>query len=137
MNFKTRIKVNCMVSIICALLGIIGILIGIFHNNESDVFIIEGLILFIIGLFRTINYILALTNKAKMQKLEIEHKDERVLIIAYKSGYFTFILSVIGMYIYSLYLLLIGSLLSESISYLCSFLLCLYFICYFIIKKIN
>jgi uncharacterized membrane protein len=140
MKFKTKIKFNCALSGLCILLGAAVISMGILRGDGKtgiEMFLISGAGLVILGLIRLIRYTSALNNKEKFEQLKINHSDERVLHLAHKSGYVAFIISLLSCYLYSLYLLLIESPLFETLSYLCSIPLCIYLLCYVVIRKLD
>lgn len=140
MKTKTRVKTNCLLAVACIILGISGLIFGRIkqtQHSQTEILMVGGVLLIAMGFVRLVRYLSALKNKAKMEQIEIERNDERVKLLAYKSGYVAFIISVLGIYFYSMYLLAIDSPLFESISTVCSILLCIYLVCYVVIKKIN
>lgn len=140
MKIKTRIKLNLAFGFLCILFGIMLIAISLTKGSGYagiEMFLINGVGLFLIGILRAIRYIPALRNKKKLEKIETQMADERVLLLSCKAGSAAFIVSTMGAYVYSLYLLLNGSPLFEQVSQFCSILLCIYLVCYFVIRKIN
>lgn len=144
MKFENKIKLRFGFNIIFLLLGISSFVIGVIKNtqlgSEFQYFYYYvgtggGLIAVSILLIRK-NFS-ALVDKNKMQSLVVEEKDERNLLIAYKAAYFTFVATIITLYIVSLYLLFIDSKLFEPIIFSCTGLIVFYLLFYIIVRKSN
>lgn len=140
MKFRTRIKLNLALGVACVIFGACILGVGLIQGSKREgieFFLVSGAALALMGLLRLFQYVSALRDKKKLEQLEIQMSDERALLLAYRSGYTTFVFSAIGLYLYSLYLLLVDSPLFESVSLFCSISVCIYLVCYIVIKKIN
>lgn len=145
MNFNNRLKVNCLFYVLLVILGIITTILGFIKDNQYgelnypyfEYLLSTGIVLILIGGLKLKKNLKALLNKTKSEEIEIEASDERNILLAYKSGYYTFIISLLSLYGLSLYLLFTESSMFKASSYLCSFLLIIYLVSYSVIKKIN
>ena len=140
MKFRKQVKLKCALNAACALLGLVMLFVGILNSNGQtgiELFFASGAALLALGVLNTIRYVAALKNKNKFEELKIQQTDERMLHLNYKTGYATFLVSIVGLYVYSMYLLISGSPLFETFSHLCSIPLCIYLVCHVIVKKFN
>ena len=140
MRFRTQIKLRCILGAVCIAFGIVMLCVGQLNNNGQagiELFFVSGVVLIAIGLLWFVRYSIALRDKNKLEELKIHRKDERVLHLNYKSGYAAFFVSIAGLYLYTMYLLITASPLFDTFSYLCSIPVCIYLVCYIVIKKFN
>lgn len=138
MKFNDSLKLKIGVYALIAILGLAILFAGFrFSGANKEYLLFTGAGLFFVGALKCVRYAKALASPQKLEELETQFLDERVQFPAYKAGYFAFVLSLLAMYGYSLYLLLQGSALFSPLSYICSFLLCIYLVSYLVVKKIN
>lgn len=144
MRYDNKVKIRFVYGIFILLLGLSAFLLGIIKNTQHNAefqffyyFIGTGGGLIGAGIVLMKKNISALTDKKKMHTMLVEEQDERNILIAHKAGYFTFVVSTTILYIVSLYLLFLGSTLFQPIMQICSVLIGLYLLFYFIIKKSN
>lgn len=140
MKFRTQVTLKCTLYLASMVLGLVVVCVGLLKNDRPtgmELFLISGLALFLFGLLNVIRYASALKDKKKFEDLKIQQTDERMLHLHDKTGRAAFLVSIVGLYLYSLFLLLAGSPKFETFSYLCSIPLCIYVVCYIVIKKFD
>lgn len=144
MKFENKIKLRFGFNIILLLLGISALGLGIVKNIQFDsefqffyYYVGTGGALIAVSLLLIRKNLSALTSKEKMQSLKVEERDERNILLAQKAGHLTFVTTTIGLYFLSLYLLYISSQLFEPIIFVCSALVLIYLLFYFIVRKTN
>lgn len=144
MRYDNKIKLRMVYGIFVLLLGLGAFLLGVIKNAQNNAdfqyfyYLVGtggGLVGVGFGIIKK-NFA-AITDKKKRQAMLVEEKDERNILIAHKAGYITFVASTTVFYIVSLYLLFVGSTLFLPIMQICSVLIGLYLLFYFIVKKTN
>ena len=144
MDYKKRLTIKCACSALLAVLGAGALVLGFLKYTQSDgsfgllgYYCGTGGALVGAGVTMFIRTRSLLQSDAKLQNAQIEAQDERNLLIAYRSGYFTFVIFMLLMYAASLYLLFVGSALFAPLMQLCAAMCCLYVLLYFILRKVN
>lgn len=144
MKYDNKIKLRLVYGIFVVLLGISAFILGVTKNAQNNseypffyYFSGTGGGLIGVGIVLIKKNLSALADKKKMKALSVEEKDERNIMIAYKAGYFTFVASTLIFYVISLYLLFVGSALFQPIMQICSALVGLYLLFYFVFRKLN
>jgi ABC-type molybdate transport system permease subunit len=69
--------------------------------------------------------------------MRIEEQDERNLLLAYKSGYFSMLISIMIMYAVSIVLALSGSKLVSVITAIIGLQILIYIISYYVLRRVK
>ncbi len=136
MDYKKKLKMRLFFGIGYIVLGLALILTFCFISTESDYLSSFGFALIVVGAVRVRNYFLINKNEETLKKHEIAETDERNIAIANKAKSIAFIIYIIAMGISIIVLqILHKSVLASVLSVTMCFLLLVYWISYFIIRK--
>ncbi len=136
MDYKKKLKMRLFFGIGYIVLGLALILTFCFIATESDYLSSFGFALIVVGAVRVRNYFLINKNEETLKKHEIAETDERNIAIANKAKSIAFIIYIIAMGISIIVLqILHKSELASVLSGTMCFLILVYWISYFIIRK--
>ncbi len=136
MDYKKKLKMRLFFGIGYIVLGLALILTFCLIATENDYLSSFGFALIVVGAVRVRNYFLINKNEETLKKHEIAETDERNIAIANKAKSIAFIIYIIAMGISIIVLqILHKSELASVLSGTMCFLLLVYWISYFIIRK--
>ncbi len=136
MDYKKKLKMRLFFGIGYIVLGLALILTFCLIVTENDYLSSFGFALIVVGAVRVRNYFLINKNEETLKKHEIAETDERNIAIANKAKSIAFIIYIIAMGISIIVLqILHKSELASVLSGTMCFLLLVYWISYFIIRK--
>ncbi len=136
MDYKKKLKMRLFFGIGYIVLGLALILTFCLIATENDYLSSFGFALIVVGAVRVRNYFLINKNEETLKKHEIAETDERNIAIANKAKSIAFIIYIIAMGISIIVLqILHKSEMASVLSGTMCFLLVVYWISYFIIRK--
>ncbi len=136
MDYKKKLKMRLFFGIGYIVLGLALILTFCLIATENDYLSSFGFALIVVGAVRVRNYFLINKNEETLKKHEIAETDERNIAIANKAKSIAFIIYIIAMGISIIVLqILHKSEIASVLSGTMCFLLLVYWISYFIIRK--
>lgn len=127
------IKNKIIYLIVVGIIGVSLFITGIFRDGATIVGF--GAALSAVSILKIIQYTIILSNPEKRKKLEINQNEERYIMIAHKSGYFTLMLTLIIEAAAAITLMIIDNSLYELVCTIMAAQSIIYLITYYILAK--
>ena len=138
MNYMKKLKMRLWFGISYVILGLALIVAFNLNQNSNDFFSYWGLALVVVGLARIRNYLRITKNAETIRKCAIQETDERNVSIVGKARGIAFYVYILAVAVAVIVLQLIGKTeLAATLSWTICFLLVVYWIAYFILRKIH
>lgn len=136
MEFKRKLKIRLYVAISYIILGVAMIAASLILKISNNFISSFGFALFIIGIVRTRSYRLITKNEETIRKQMIAETDERNVAIAHKAKSLSFMIYLFLVSVTVIVLELLNKIeLAIILAGTVGFLVLLYWICYFVIRK--
>ncbi len=134
MQFDKRMKIRLYTAIVMGVIGIALIVLGfVLGLDMASPF---GLMFFVIGIARTIQYIRIMKNSEIFKKAQVAEEDERNVLIWTKARSLAFSVYVIVAAVAVVVLYLCGlDVWGQAVSYSLFGFVLIYWVCYFIISR--
>ncbi|MBE6903119.1 MAG: hypothetical protein E7480_00730 [Ruminococcaceae bacterium] len=136
MDFRKKLKIRLFIAISYIVLGLCMIIVFNIINTQNDFLSSFGFALVVIGIVRMRNYFLITKNEETIKKQQIAENDERNIAIANKAKSISFMIYVMVACIAIIILQILNkSELASILGANVCFILVVYWISYFIIRK--
>lgn len=136
MDFKKKLKIRLFLGICYIVLGLTLIIIFNLMDTKNDVLSSFGFAMIVIGIVKIRNHILITKSDETIKKQQIAESDERNISISNKAKSISFTIYVLAACITTTVLYLTGNDdLASVFSYSICFIITVYWISYFIIRK--